>query len=175
MATPAHITAQLNDLAEAKSKELLSRAQTILKKYSNSGELIDSLQVEVTRGSAQEAPVITMTFAEHGSFLDKRTMIWGKVPEMKKMRKWVERKGVESFRYVSGINNPRNLTEEQKINRIASGVAWAYRRHQTVWKRRAWRRQTLVQLLVDLNEKTARIWENQIVIDVEKALETGTP
>lgn len=175
MATPAHITEQLNQLAHAKSRELLSRAQNILQRYSNSGELVDSLQVEVTPGNEREAPIITMSFAEQGKFLDKKKMVWGKVPDIEKMRKWVARKGVSRFRYVSGINDASRLSEQQKINRIASGVAWSMRRHQTVWKRRGWRRQTLVQLLNDLNEKTARIWENQIVVDVEHALQTGNP
>ena len=174
MATPAHITEQLNQLAHAKAQELITRARSILQKYSNSGELVESLQVEVTPGNEREAPIITMSFAEQGKFLDKKKMVWGKVPEIEKMRKWVARKGVSRFRYVSGINDASRLSEQQKINRIASGVAWSMRLHRTVWKRRAWRRKSLVELLVDLNDKTARIWENQIVVVVEDALQTGT-
>lgn len=170
MATP-QINQQLQALAQAKSRELLARARQVLSRYSNSGDLVNSLQAKV-EGTGQDARII-LSFAEHGGLIDKKKMVWGKVPEIRKMEKWVQRKGVDAFRYISGIGNARNLTDEQKVKRIASGVAWSYRLHQSNWKRKQWRRQTLVDLLKDLNEKTARIWENEIVITLEHALETG--
>lgn len=165
------INQQLQALAQAKSRELLERARAALSRYSNSGELVQSLQAKV-EGTGQDARII-LAFAEHGGLIDKKKMIWGKVPDIRKMEKWVERKGVDAFRYVSGVGNASNMSTENKIKRIASGVAWSYRLHQSHWKRKQWRKQTLVQLLTDLNEKTARIWENEIVITLEHALETG--
>lgn len=171
MSTPAHITTALNTLAQAKAEELLARAKKILDtpKYRASGELADSLEVNVTPGSASEPPVITLSFADQGQFLSMRNPSWGRVPEIEKLEKWVRTKGSSKFRYVTG-RNVANMSEGEKVSKIASGIAWAYRKHQLRWKPKTWRKATLVQLLQDLNEQTARVWEDGIVVGVESEL-----
>lgn len=170
---PREIQDRLNALARAKAKELLERAKKVLSgpKYVGRGELLDSLSVTVTQATDVASPVITLTFAEQGKFFEVKKMIWGKVPELKKMEDWVRGKGVDRFRYISGYAGKNaNLSEEQKIKKIAAGVAWSQRLHQTMWKPKKWRRTTLVELLKDLNAETGEIWREGIVVAVEQEL-----
>jgi len=179
MATPAHITEQLNELAQKKAQKLLERARKVLDtpRFRNSGELVDSLQVKVTLGTATHPPVITLTFSDQGFFLAMKNPSWSKVPWRKGKRgleDWVRRRpgGSSSFDYVSGYGRGQQtqLSESAKVKRIASGIAWAFRKHQLRWKPKTWKRQTLVQLLIELNEQTARVWEEGIVMQVESEL-----
>jgi len=165
MSTPAHIIASLNTLAEQKAQELLARAKKILDtpKYRNSGELIDSLEVSVEKGTAKEPPVITLTFADQGQFLSMRNPSWGRVPEIEKLEKWVRDRGTARFRYVTG-RKLSSMSEDEKVSKIASGIAWAYRKHQLRWKPKTWRKATLVQLLEEINAETVSLWENGIIV-----------
>lgn len=170
---PQHIQEKLNNLANAKARELLSRAKKVLSapKYVGRGELLESLRVEVTNATDSSSPVITLSFAEQGKFFQVKKMVWSRVPELRKMEAWVKGKGVDRFRYVSGYaGRTANISEEQKIKKIAAGVAWAQRRHQTGWKQKKWKPATLTELLKDLNLKTGEVWREGIVESVELEL-----
>jgi hypothetical protein len=171
MSTTAHIITSLNTLAEQKAQELLARAKKILDtpKYRASGDLAESLAVSVEKGTATEPPVITLSFADQGQFLSMRNPSWGRVPEIEKLEKWVRDRGTARFRYVTG-RKLSSMSEDEKVSKIASGIAWAYRKHQLKWKPKTWRKATLVKLLEDLNEQTARVWEDGIVVGVETEL-----
>jgi hypothetical protein len=170
---PKQIQERLNALAHAKAKELLDRAKKVLSdpKYVGRGELLSSLNVNVTEATDNTSPAITLTFAEQGRFLQVKKMIWGKVAELGKMEEWVKGKGVDSFRYVSGYAGKNvNLSDEQKIKKIAAGVAWSQRLHQSDWKQKKWKRATLVELLKDLNLQTGEIWREGIAHEIELEL-----
>ncbi|MFO0362630.1 MAG: hypothetical protein ACK500_12450 [Flavobacteriales bacterium] len=181
MSTPAHIIASLNTLAEQKAQELLARAKKILDtpKYRASGELVDSLEVSVEKGTETEPPVITLTFSDQGFFLSMKNPSWSKVPWRSGKRglvEWVRKRGSSSFAYVSGYGRGQSssLSEDAKVKKIASGIAWAYRNHSLKWKTKTWKKQTLVSLLTELNEQTARVWEDGIVVGVESELYSKT-
>ena len=169
--TPAPITEALNALAQKKAQELLERARKVLDtpRFRASGKLVDSLEVTVTPGTASEPPIITLSFADQGEFLSMKNPSWGKVPEIKKLEDWVRARGTNRFRYVTG-RKMSAMSETEKVSKIASGIAWAYRKHQLRWKPKTWRKTALVQLLEELNEQTARVWEDGIVVQVESEL-----
>jgi hypothetical protein len=171
VSTPAHITQSLNTLAHSKAAELLARAKKILDtpKYRASGNLVDSLEVSVKPGTATEPPVITLTFADQGKFLGMKNPSWGRVPDIEQLEKWVRARGTSRFKYVTG-RKPSGLSESEKVSKIASGIAWAYRKHQLRWKPKTWRKVTLLQLVEDLNDQTARVWEEGIKVQVEDEL-----
>lgn len=171
-AIPKLIQERLNDLARDKAKDLLERAKKVLSapKYVGRGELLESLNVTITKATDTKSPVITLSFAEQGKFFEVKKMTWGKVPELKKMEDWVRAKGVDRFRYISGYAGDANITEEQKIKKIAAGVAWSRRLHQTTWKPKKWKRSTLVDILKDLNAATGEAWRDGIVVEIEHEL-----
>ena len=169
---PIEIQQALNDLANEKAQQILAKAKAIVGKpnISASKKLLNSLAVSVKPATATEAPVITLTYADEGRFLDYKNPVWNKLADLKKLEAWVASRGVSAFRYVSGVNRT-GMSEEQKIKKIASGVAWSQRLHQVKWKAKGWKKKTLVKLLQELNVKTAEVWRDGIVLKVEQELE----
>lgn len=175
MDTPIEIQILLNELAHRTARRILERARQVVSaaNISASKELLNSLKIEVREATATTQPVITLTYADHGRFIDYKNPVWNKLAEIAKLEKWVRARGVSSFRYVSGIGNSSNLSEEQKVTKIAKGVAWSQRRHMVKWKPKAWKKKTLVKLLQELNEETKVLWQNGIALKVEQELATN--
>jgi hypothetical protein len=168
---PASIQSALNDLAEQKAEQILARARQVVggANISASNELLNSLSISVKKATSNSNPVITLSYADHGRFLDYKNPVWGKVPELDKMEKWVRSRGVSSFRYVSGVGST-GMSEEAKVRKIAAGVAWSKRLHQSKWKPKAWKKKTLVKLLRELNDQTVELWQLGIKVEVENAV-----
>jgi hypothetical protein len=168
---PPSIQSALNDLAEKKAEQILTRARQVVgaANISASKELLNSLSVSVKKATANSNPVITLSYADHGRFLDYKNPVWGKLPELDKMEKWVRSRGVSSFRYVSGVGST-GMSEEAKVRKIAAGVAWSKRLHQSKWKPKAWKKKTLVKLLRELNDQTVELWQQGIKLEVENAV-----
>lgn len=171
MEIPIEIQQSLNELAETKAQQILARAKLVVRagNITASNQLLNSLAVSVKKATTNDAPVITLTYADHGRFLDYKNPVWNKLAPLKELEQWVAARGVSSFRYVSGINRT-GMTEAQKITKIASGVAWAKRLHMNKHKAKGWKRKTLVKLLKELNEETKELWKNGIVLAVENEL-----
>jgi hypothetical protein len=168
---PPSIQSALNDLAEQKAEQILTRARQVVgaANISASKELLNSLSISVKKATANSNPVITLSYADYGRFLDYKNPVWGKLPELDKMEKWVRSRGVSSFRYVSGVNKT-GLSEEVQVRKIAAGVAWSQRLHQSKWKPKAWKKKTLVKLLRELNDQTVELWQQGIKLEVENAV-----
>lgn len=168
---PIELQQSLNTLAETKAQQILAKAKQVVgaAKFSATNTLLNSLAVSVKKATTNDAPVITLTYADHGRFLDYKNPVWNKLAPLRDMERWVAAKGVSSFRYVSGINRT-GMSEEEKIKKIASGVAWAKRLHLSKPKPKAWKKKTLVKLLQELNTQTAEAWADGIVLKVEQEL-----
>lgn len=171
MDIPIEIQQSLNALADAKAQQILAKAKAIVgnPNISASKRLLNSLAVSVKHATSTESPVITLTYADEGRFIDYKNPVWNKLADLKKMEAWVASRGVSAFRYVSGVNST-GMSEEQKIKKIAGGVAWSQRKHQVKWKAKGWKKKTLVKLLQELNVQTGEVWREGIVLQVEGVL-----
>ncbi len=171
MQIPIELQQALNELAEQKAQQILAKAKAIVgaANISASQTLLRSLQISVKMATATESPVITLTYADQGRFIDYKNPVWNKLADLKKLEAWVAARGVSSFRYVSGVNST-GMSEEQKIKKIALGVAWAKRLHMSKPKPKGWKKKTLVKLLKELNVQTGEVWRDGIVLKVEQEL-----
>ncbi len=171
MDIPIEIQQALNELAETKAQEILAKAKQVVgaSNISASKVLLNSLAVSVKKATSTANPVITLMYADRGRFIDYKNPVWNKLAPLVDMQKWVASRGVSAFRYVSGVNRT-GMSEEQKIIKIASGVAFAKRLHQSKPKPKAWKKKTLVKLLQELNVQTGELWRNGIVLKVEQEL-----
>jgi len=172
MDIPIEIQQSLNELAETKAQQILAKAKQVVSaaNFSASNTLLNSLAVSVKKATSSDGPVITLSYADYGRFLDYKNPVWNKLAPLKDMERWVANRGVSAFRYVSGVNRT-GMSEEQKIKRIASGVAWAKRLHLSKPKPKAWKKKTLVTLLHELNMETAEAWADGIALKVEQEFE----
>jgi len=168
---PAHIQTALNTLAQQKAQELLAKATSVITaaRLTATKELLNSLAVDVKAASETDPPMVSLLYKDHGRFLDYKNPVWNKVPDLKKLEKWVAAKGVSSFRYVSGVGSTR-LSNEAQIKKIAAGVAWAKRKHSQ-WKAKGWKRKTLVKIVKQMNADTVTIWERGIEYELTASLE----
>jgi hypothetical protein len=162
---------KLNEFARVKGESLLRDAREELskdKRY-NSGELLNSLQLEVMEGTAEKPPVIIVKVAPQGSFLEMRKMEWTKMPPIEKLIDWASFKRFDFDRIPGYKNGAPNLSEEQKKERIVWATSISKYKNNT-WKRKPWKAKPVSKFLRELNAEVLQLWTTEIEKQMLKSL-----
>ena len=98
-------------------------------------------------------PQIQMTYEDHGDFLTKKKMLFVKVPPVEDLKKWSEARGINLYK-IPGYKEGSipNISDDKKRNRIAWAIGIDKRMNDT-WKRKAWKKKPISELLKELNEE----------------------
>lgn len=145
---------KLNDIAQ-RYKDLIHQAvHDVLSQdqYKNTGAGVASLTVDVVDGDANKAPQITITFDDHLILLDKRKMMWTKLPNIGKLMEWAE----------------TVKPDKKQAERLAWAVAWDKKKNDT-WKAKPWRKKSLSNVLKEMNQMIKEAFDKAIDEDFQKA------
>lgn len=167
---------KLDALATKYADKLKRDVQSVLSnpEFMNTGELADSIEVTVTKASDKEAPLIILTYADQGYFLNYRNPQWTKLPTIDKLEKWAAARGLD-FGNIPGYayGTAPNLTDEQKEKRIVWAIA-KNKRKEDSWKPRLWKRKAkLVDFLNALNDETVKAYAKDIEAILAESISTG--
>jgi len=143
---------KMNEIAHRYAVMMRQSLYTVLKQYSNTGEGLASLIVDVVDGDESKSPQIKIAFEDHLIFLDKRKLQWTKLPEVEKLIAWAETKEADP----------------KKAKKLAWAVAWDKKKHDT-WKRRPWRKKSLSSVLKDMNKVIIAAFDKAIEDDIAAA------
>jgi hypothetical protein len=143
-----HLVDTLNSIAARYRGVILSAVRAVLSqpRYSNTGQSLASVQVEVIAGTSTTAPQIVIKFDESLVFLGLKKMAWVKFPNVKRLMEWAQTK----------------KADPQEAKRLAWAVAWSQKKNDT-WRPKAWRKQSLSQVLKEMNAL--------ILVEFDKAIE----
>jgi hypothetical protein len=154
---------KLNNYSREKGEQLLRAAAAELKddKRYNSGELLQSLQLQVIEGTAEKPPVIIVTYAPQGAFMEVKKMEWTRQPNIEKLLAWSKYKRF-NLTSIPGYKNGNapNLSEQKKVERIVWAIAKRQEKYD-VWKRKPWKAKPVVEFLRQLNREVLEIWANE--------------
>lgn len=144
----ARLVTTLNDIANSYVDLIYSAVHDVLsqKPYKNTGRGADSLEVSVTPGDANKAPIIQITFDEHLITMTSSNLQWTKLPNMDEMKAWAKTKE----------------SDEKKADKLAWAVGWDKVKNDT-WKPKRWRKPALSKVLKEMNAL--------IVSEFDKAIE----
>lgn len=171
------ITQSKLDALAAKYAEKLKRdVETVLSnpEFMNTGELADSIEVSITKATDQEAPLIVLTYADQGYFLNYRNPQWTKLPTIAKLEKWGSARGLD-FGNIPGYEygTAPNLSDEKKVERIVWAIA-KNKRKEDSWKPRLWKRKAnLVDFLNKLNNETVQAYAKDVETILAEAISMG--
>lgn len=145
---------KLNDIAQ-RYKGLIHRSiHEVLSqdRYKNTGAGAASLTVDVVDGDASKSPQIQISFDDHLIFLDKRKMMWTKLPNMGKLLEWAE----------------TVKPDKKQAERLAWAVAWDKKKNDT-WKAKPWRKKSLSNVLKEMNTMVKEAFDNTVEKDFQEA------
>ncbi|MCZ8021223.1 MAG: hypothetical protein O9302_00390 [Cyclobacteriaceae bacterium] len=125
-------------------------------RFRNTGEGLDSVQVDIVDGNAEKSPVIVVKAADHIFRLESKGLAWTKLPNMKKMLAWAEGK----------------KSDKKEARNLAWAVAKDKYKNDT-WKPKRWRRQSLSAVLKEMNAEMLKEFDKAIEEDMNQALKEG--
>jgi hypothetical protein len=164
--------AQLNDLAERYSKEILRSAESALAKYDRTGKTRSSLQVTVLKSTDRESPKIVLGLELQSVLFDVKRMSWVKLPPIQNLVQWAEQ--VNFSGKIPGYKNSApNLPPWKAKQRITWAIAKDKRKNDT-YKRKPWRKVALSEILKALNRETLDAYRKEVELSLANSLSTGT-
>lgn len=150
---------ELNRLAwqYAPKFEAKVRAELSLKKYRASGALASSVKSVVKPATQTTAPEIYIEYEEYGEYLNKKNLIYVKMPPVDGVLEWVQT-GKFRKRHVPGYADGAvpKISEQAQDERIAWAIARSIKEKNH--KRKAWKRAALPKLLRRMNEELTEAW-----------------
>jgi len=172
---PERIQSRLNSLAQFYAQDLYDRAYQVLraKRYRNSGALLDSLKVTWFKATEQWPPRILLIYNEYAQLFEQRSLSWVNTPPIEDLKEWIRHKGGSSaFGTVPGYRDGMagSLPEYKKVERIAWAIATDKRVNDT-HKRRPWKRKTLREMLIEMNQETQKAFANEAEQLMKEALQ----
>ena len=153
-----NLVIKLNTIAHQSADRIDRDLHAILSqpRYKNTGRGLASLHVEVIDGDRNNTPQIKITMDDHLILLDKRKMVWTKLPPIKPLMEWAE-------------------TVEKNPKR-AKALAWGTaikQRKTNYWKPKVWRRRGLSKALKEMNEFIKQAYDTAIEEETVKEFEKG--
>jgi hypothetical protein len=144
----------LNDLAHKFQGEYQSALTNLLNQppYRNTGEGVNSVEVNVVEGNEQKAPEVKIEFADHLLYMDKRKLQWTKLPDMKRMLAWAATKS----------------NDESVQKKLAWSRAWDLKKNDN-WKAKPWRKKSLSAVLKEMNKQIIEAFDKAIEEDFQQA------
>lgn len=148
---PESVQQKLNDIAQQYGERLMQQVKVVFEKYSNTGELVRSLKLEIKPATDRSAPVITLSYDEQGYFIGYRNPQWSKLPLIQELLQWASTK---TFQTIPGYKTSSSLPEFKKHERVIWAIAKDKLKNDT-WKAKRWKREANVgKLIQDLNQDT---------------------
>jgi hypothetical protein len=143
---------RLNEVIAARGKSIPS-------------DVRDGIYSEIMAEAADAMKSWGISFVDAGRHVEMKRIAWRKRPigfDNNFMLDWVKKTGVSKFRRVPGYKNGApKLTEDQRAERIASGVIVAYSQGRTKRKRQPWYNKTMyrqIELLYEMLAKDQADW-----------------
>ena len=170
---PVETQKQLDQLAIKYANELYGRVKNVLgsPQFRNTGELEESLKLEITKATDKDAPVIILHYADQGYYLNYKSPSWVKQPNVEKLMKWAETK---TFGNIPGYTGTPNIPEYKQKLRIAFAIAKDKRKNDT-WKPKRWKKAAgLGELLKNINVDVMEAYRKDVENILAKAISTGT-
>lgn len=170
---PEELHQKLNALASRYAGILKARVISALQRYTATGELINSIEVTITPGQGDMGPQIRMTYQDHGDYLTKKKMLFVKVPPIEDLKKWSEARG-HNLNRIPGYKEGSipGISDEKKRERIAWAIGIDKKMNDT-WKRKAWKRKPISELLKELNEEILRGYREEIEKAIASSISTN--
>jgi hypothetical protein len=145
------IAHQYKEIIQAAIKNVLSQT-----KYTNTGAAAASIKVTVIDGNENKAPEIRVDFVDYLVVLNRRKVEWTKLPDIKKLTEWAERK----------------TDSREKAKKLAWAIAWDKKKHDT-WKPKPWRKKSLSAVLKEMNVQILAAFDKAIDDDFQLAVNDG--
>jgi hypothetical protein len=164
---------ELNMIARRYAAEFEQKVRGELsqKKYRASGVLADSVKSVIKPATPTTAPEITIEYEDYGDYLNKKNLIYVKMPPVEKLLEWVQA-GKFRRRFVPGYADGAipKIDEQAQENRIAWAIAKSIKDKKH--KRRAWKRAALPKLLRQMNDELTAAWARKTEEIIAQSLST---
>lgn len=94
------------------------------------GDLMNSIHTQTVVLAKELQAEFSIGFRGYGRYKDMKKLLWGRLPPVQAMEEFVERVGLENFKYVPGYllgarYRVLHIPDSRAINRIAWGIAKA--------------------------------------------------
>ena len=135
------------------------------------GDLLSSLHGEIHSAGADLDGQLSLYFTDHGRYQDMKHRYQGKMPPIEAMIRYVEKVGIEKFRFIPGYKEGKKPKDERKIaNRIAWGLSMsriAPKNSGKTYGKKKWYAKTfwgsIDELIEMLLGKTAKLTTQQVI------------
>jgi len=88
------------------------------------GNLLESLRGEISTAGTDLAGQLTLYFTDYGRYQDMKHRYKGKMPPFAEMLKYVEKVGIDKFKFVPGYKEEKRPSDARVVaNRIAWGLS----------------------------------------------------
>jgi hypothetical protein len=139
------IDEELGDYAERAVQLLAAAIQA--KGLVLTADLLDSLQAQVVKASAEQVASMGVLFHQYGRIKDMKGITRTKAPPIEAMEDYVRKVGLRKFDYVPGYTARSKVlpVSSRAINRIAWGLARAKLRDKDEVQPKSWFAKTFYQ------------------------------
>lgn len=146
----------LNNIASDYAGRLEAAIKTILSqaRYTNTGQGVGSVSVDVRKGNTNESPALIVKLDDYVLLLDRSKMQWTKLPNMRKLIAWAKTK----------------KSEEGEAKKLAWAKAWDMKKNDT-WKPKKWRKKGLGPTLKEMNAEMLIAFDKAIEQDFQKEID----
>jgi len=173
---PESIINRLNELAQIYAQYLFDKAYNLLKenKYRNTGQLLNSLKVTWLKADENYPPRILLIYLEYADIFEQKKLSWVRTPPPEELIKWVMEKGLHKSGKIPGYtaNSRIGISDYQKAQRIGWAISIDKRINDT-HQRKPWKRQTLSELLKQMNYEVHEAFRQESEQLMANALQGG--
>ena len=168
-------TINAESLAFAKQFITQRKAALMKRKANATGDLIDSLEYEVTKQATNEAASLFLMFHEHGRYLDMKptSFKYNRVGNdlIESIENWIDRKGLQKFVNV-WLQKRNQSNTNQSIEKIRRSIAWgiAVNRTKGKFKRKVWWNRAKTAAISDLVNNIAAALPPTLSKDIVNSL-----
>jgi hypothetical protein len=140
-------------------------------------DLYNSLRVEVVSQTAYELAHARFYFQIYGRFKDMKVNYFNYTghkgfPPVAEMEKFIQKTGLENFKYIPGYKPGKVPAESMAIRRLAWGVSKGIAKRKTVAPEK-WYAKTFYKRINILIDKVANIARDKAAAGVKEAFEKG--
>lgn len=168
---PPEIQQALNAVAEKYGREMMQQVRRALEKYRRSGQLVDSVDLTITKATDTNPPVIIVSYADQGFYIGQRQPQWTRLPDVSNLEEWS--KHVQLTGPVPGYKNglAPNLPPWKANLRRLWAIAKNKQKYDTHRPKRWKREAKLVDIIREINTETTAAFSAEVERILTSALE----
>jgi hypothetical protein len=173
---PVEVQKRLTLIAQQYGRQYLSQARSVLsqKKFKATGDLANSVKLQIIPGNAETSPQIKLVYDEVGEYIGSRRLIYTKQAPADAMLEYVrspkfKQKSIPGY---SAGSTP-TISKEKQQERIAFAIARSKYKDQK-HRRKKWKREFLPELLSSMNDKLVRAWAEESEKIIAASITTKT-